>query len=291
MSKYEIIADSGSTKTDWVIVDENAKTVDKIRTIGFNPYFHSTEFIFNEIFSGFSKINIVLEDVENVNFYGAGCSSKAKNQTVEKALARMFSNAKIHVDHDLIAAARASLGNKDGIACIIGTGSNSCVWENGVVTKNIPSHGYIYGDEGSGSYLGIELVKLYLEDRLGEKLRLAFKKEFKLSKEQILNSTYKEKDPNVFLAHFASFYRPHLQNEFLKEIVYKGFDDFFQKRVIPYDNYKNYELGFIGSIAYFHKEILSEVAKKYGMSIANVNRCPIDALVEFHSLKLNMKMT
>jgi glucosamine kinase len=282
MSKYRIVADSGSTKTDWVIVDENSQFAEEIKTMGFNPYFQTSEFIFNEVLRAFKDSKVVADDVIEVNYYGAGCSSEEKNNTVASALQLLFRKAVVHINHDLVAAARSCLGREDGISCILGTGANSCVWEKGKVISNVPSHGYIFGDEGSGSYLGIELLKLYLSDNLSAELTKKFEREFKLSKDQILNTTYREKDPNVFLAHFASFYEPNLEHDFLREIVKKGFVNFFEVRVVPYENYKNYNLGFIGSIAYFYQDILREVAAEYGVTITNINRCPIDELVKYH---------
>jgi glucosamine kinase len=282
MSSYRIIADSGSTKTDWVLVDEDGGEVERLRTIGFNPYFHSSEFIFNEVKRSFDKSQVKVDDIVEVNFYGAGCSSKEKNQIVQEALVSFFLSAVIRVEHDLVAAARATLGNESGIAAIIGTGSNSGVWDNGDIIENVPSHGYIFGDEGSGSYLGIRLVKLFLEDKLDSDVLRDFTKQFKLTKSQILNASYKEKDPNVFLAHFATFYKPHIDYQPLKDIVERGFVEFFEKRVVVYKDYQKYKLGFVGSIAFYHREILSEVAARYGLEINRICRCPIEELVKYH---------
>lgn len=279
---YRIVADSGSTKTDWVVLDDDQKVVQKIKSIGFNPYFQTPEFIFTEVRRAFDEATFDKDAVAEVNFYGAGCSSEEKNETIRTPLKQLFSHADVNVNHDLVAAARACLGDANGIAGILGTGSNSCVWHDGKVIANVPSHGYIFGDEGSGSYLGIELAKLYLEDRLSPELRASFENEFKLTEEQIINTTYREKDPNVFLARFASFYEPHLHNESLRNIVKQGFKAFFEKRVVAYENYQNYELGFIGSIAFYYQEVLREVASEYGMNIRKISQCPIDELVNYH---------
>lgn len=290
MNKFKIIADSGSTKTDWVIVDEKGQTVDRVHSIGFNPYFHSSEFIYNEVLKAFDLIKISMDNIDEVFFYGSGCSSNEKKTLVHNALQLHFANAKIDVNHDLTGAALAALGNNNGIACIIGTGSNSCVWENRVIIDNIPSHGYIFGDEGSGSYLGIELLKLYLNDKIEGSLKTDFERTFKLSKDQILNTTYREKDPNVFLAHFASFYASKLNHDFLRAIVHKGFDDFFKVRILPYKNYQKYNLGFVGSIAFHYQDILKEVAQQYKMKIGKISKCPIDELVKHHSNIGSMKV-
>ena len=279
---YKIIADSGSTKTDWVIIDSNQEIVEKINSMGFNPYFHSSEFIFDEVSDSFSKLNIELDKVVEVHYYGSGCSSEEKNAVVNNGLKPIFKNARIFINHDMIAAARATLGNSDGIACILGTGANSCVWVNSKITANIPSHGYIFGDEGSGSYLGIELLKLYLGDNMSQQLKVSFENEFKLSKNQILDKTYQEKSPNVFLASFAKFYISNLHHEGLRNIVYQGFKNFFEVRVVPYPNFSDYNLGFVGSIAFYYEEILTEVANEYGMSINTITRSPIVELTEYH---------
>ncbi|MEN8929035.1 MAG: BadF/BadG/BcrA/BcrD ATPase family protein [Flavobacteriales bacterium] len=279
----KIIADSGSTKTDWVVIDENSNEVERIKTIGFNPYFQSTEVIFNEITLAFSRSNIDCDTVSEIHYYGAGCSSEKRKYIIENALRPAFIRATVNLNHDLIAAARATLGKSDGIACILGTGSNSCVWENEKEIINIASDGFIFGDEGSGSYLGIRLVKLYLNGKLSQELRLEFENEFSLTKDQILHKTYKEENPNKFLASFATFFHSRLHHPQLREIIFSGFDDFFTVRVLPYPNYKNYPLGFVGSIAFYYQKILVEIADKYGMSISKITKAPIDELVDFHS--------
>jgi len=280
---YKLIADSGSTKTDWIIINTKGEVVEQIHSIGFNPYFHSSEFISDEINKAFSKVSVDLFQIKEVFYYGAGCSSSIKKKIVNKALKINFTSANTEVQHDLIAAARATLGNRNGIACILGTGANSCVWEQGKEIHNIASHGYIFGDEGSGSYLGIRLLKLYLSDSLGEDLKQKFDSEYNISKEEILNKTYQQKNPNVFLASFAKFYFDNVNDKNLQNIIRKGFIDFFEVRVIPYSNYKNYELGFVGSIAFYYNEILTEVAEQYVIKIHKITKAPIDELVAFHS--------
>lgn len=287
---YKVIADSGSTKTDWVVIDDQSTVIKRIKTIGFNPYFQTSEVIFNEMHRVFLECRIDFSKVTDVHYYGAGCSSEEKNLIIKNALQPQFIKAQIHVNHDLIAAARSTLGDSTGIACILGTGANSCTWENGNEIKNIASHGYIFGDEGSGSYLGIELVKLYLSGSLHPDLHLLFEEQFKLTKDQILNTTYREKNPNVFLANFARFYHNKLDYPELRNIIVKGFNNFFEVRILPYKNYKKYPLGFVGSIAYFYRDILEEVAEKHGMEIKKITRCPIEELTQYHSEKETIKI-
>lgn len=280
-----VVADSGSTKTDWVIIDDAGNRIQSIRTVGFNPYFQTSDSIYQTLETAFSSFSNILNTVDEVFYYGAGCSSEDKNQIVEYALSKLFTNAEISVNHDMVAASRATLNNKPGIACILGTGANSCVWNGFDILDNIPSHGYIFGDEGSGSYLGIELVKVYLSGRMDPILKQSFDDEFKTSEDDILNRVYKGFSPNVYLASFASFYSKHPENKMLQSIIEHGFDLFFRMRVLKYDNYKSYKLGFVGSIAYHFRDILDRVANKYDMEIASIAKCPIDNLVAYHSTK------
>lgn len=286
MNRLLVIADSGSSKTDWVVIDQNGDHVSRIRTIGFNPYFQSTEMIFSEVERGFAHLGEKLSFVSAVHFYGAGCSSEEKNKIVEKAIQPIFRNADIHINHDLEAAAVATLGDENGIACIIGTGSNSCVWVSNEVIDNVPSHGYIFGDEASGSFLGKELVRRYLMGLLDDTLTSSFQEVFGLSKEQILNATYREPSPNVFLAKFAKFYSLHPNNPTLMSILEDGFNKFFEVRILPYANYASYKLGFVGSVAYYFQPVLKKVVEQHGMQIAKIIQCPIEELVAYHTKKI-----
>jgi len=285
MKNLKIIADSGSTKTDWVIVDEEGLELNRIRTIGFNPYFQTSDFIYNTLNKSFEEIKDFLPQISEVYFYGAGCSSNEKNLIVQIALEKIFLNADVSINHDMIAASRASLGDKPGIACILGTGANSCVWNGYEIIENIPSHGFIFGDEGSGSYLGIRVLKLYLSNKMDDVLKTSFENEFKTSVDEILNRTYKGQNPNVYLASFASFYGLHRNNHQLMEIVEQGFEEFLSVRVLPYKQHQSLGLGFVGSIAYHFRDILHKVAEKHSLKIESVAKCPIDNLVQYHLAK------
>ena len=286
---YQLIADSGSTKADWIILDKLGAVVDKIKTIGFNPYFQSADFIHNSLVKPFEKAKVPSSEITHVHYYGAGCSDENKNIIVKNGLRKLFNNADINIHHDLEASARATLGYDNGIACILGTGSNSCTWIDGKVDRNIPSHGYVFGDEGSGAYHGIKLLKLYLENKLSEDINREFYLKYKLTKEEILNQTYKGKDPNVFLSSFAKFLHDKTHNSQLRKIIEEGFHNFFKSRVLPYESYNTLELGFIGSIAFSYKDILTEVADNYGCKIKTIVKCPIDGLIDYHAASLTQK--
>ncbi len=279
------IADSGSTKTDWRFIDEAGNEVARGRTMGFNPYFHDAAFITENVRNGLKEVNLDYSQVTNVYFYGAGCSSEARNTKVADGLKALFKNAEIDIQHDLLGASRAALGKDAGIAGIIGTGSNSCLWDGFDIQENIPSHGYVLGDEGSGAYLGRELLKLYFNQELPPSLKQQFLKTYNPDIEAIIEKVYRQPDPNVYLASYAEFYGNNKDNVILSNIVEDGLKEFFYKRVVKYTDYQNQKLGFVGSIAYYFKDLLEKIAKIHGMTVTRVVQCPIDGLVAYHTEK------
>lgn len=281
-----VVADSGSTKTDWRFVDSDGKTVQSIKSMGFNPYFQDSETIQVELVKAFGDFISSLAKVKNVYYYGAGCSSDELCEIVKIALEKIFFNAEIIIKHDMIAASLATFGNQSGMACILGTGANSCIWDGQKIIDNVPSHGYILGDEGSGSYLGKELLKLYVNNQLDEELKKSFDETFKISSQQIVKNVYQSEKPNFFLASFAVFYSMHKDNVVLQEIIRKGFVSFFEVRIKWYKNYQSYDLGFVGSIAFIFQDILKEVASIYGLNVQVISKCPVDGLIEFHTEKV-----
>ena len=278
-----VVADSGSTKTDWRFIHGIDKEVESLKTRGFNPYFHTTNFIYNELEPQFRSSNIDISQVKEVYYYGAGCSSGDKQKIVQDALSKIFENAIINISHDLLGAARATLGPHKGIACILGTGSNSCLWDGEKIIDNIPSHGFIFGDEGSGSFLGKELIQLYLNNQLPDNLRRDLLNEFDISEEIVLRKVYREENPNVYLASFATFYTTHKDAELLNNIMKKGFKLFFERRVIPYIGATELQVNFVGSIAYYFLPLLKEVASTYGVEVGLVDKCPVNKLIQYHS--------
>ncbi len=287
-----VVVDSGSTKTDWKFIEEESgEVIYSRKTIGFNPYYHDSIFISEELKQSFSDIKLELNSVSKIYFYGAGCSSAKHCQRVESGLQIIFVNAVISVEHDLLGACRATLGNKPGIACIIGTGSNSCVWDGEQILSNIPSHGFIFGDEGSGARLGQELLKLYFNNELPESVTEDFLSKFHPIDSEILENVYRGTNPNVFLARYARFYSEHKDNVILNEVVYKALCEFYYKRVIKYDNHRQLKLGFVGSIAYHFQQHVKKIAAIHGMSVFKIEQCPIDGLVEFHTTPVLSKIT
>ncbi len=277
-----VVADSGSTKTDWRFVDENGKVVHEQRTMGFNPYFHIAEFISKKLDESFEEVESLVDQVTQVYFYGAGCSSFDLCDVIHRGLKQVFNGAVIKVEHDLLGACRALFGNEPGFACIIGTGSNSCAWDGNEIIYNKPSHGYILGDEGSGAHLGMQLLRMYFRGDMPESVRESFEETFSPDEAEIITNVYKRKNPNVYLASFAKFFSDHKEDVTLGGVVYKALYDFVQHRIVNYKDYKDYNVGFVGSIAFHFEDSLNRILSHHGKKVDRIVTNPVDELVRYH---------
>lgn len=275
-----LIADSGSTKTDWVLI-KDGKEEQRFKTVGFNPYFVDTEQVYKTLYKEFTE-RFDLNHVSKVYFYGAGCSSPVKKAVINNALQQLFPGTHTEVDHDLLAAARALLGNKKGIAGILGTGSNSCLYDGHDVAESLFSLGYMFGDEGSGAHLGKSYIALHLKKRVPQELQKAFTDICGYSDEDILTHIYKKPNPNRFLASFTVFLKKQIEHPFIAELVEKCFDDYFVEQVSKYTGYQELPFSYVGSVGYHFSAILEKSAKKHGIHIGRCLQSPIDGLIEFH---------
>lgn len=277
-----LIADSGSTKTDWVLLDQN-NIILQFQTIGFNPYFQSSEDIYTEIKN---KLIPVLHDqlhsIAQISYYGAGCSTPEKVQVVKQGLYLAFGNILSEVNHDLLAAARALCGKEKGIACILGTGSNSCLYDGKEVTENVPSVGYMFGDHGSGATIGRTFIQHYFDDKLPLHLKTAFENAG-FHREIILENVYKRPMPSRYLASIVTFLINYNNDSYVKELIKNCFVDFFEAQVSKYTGAKSLPVNSVGSIGYYYKELLVDAAKETGFSIGNIIKSPIDGLIKYHS--------
>ncbi len=276
-----LIADSGSTKADWILVDNTGKPVRDFKTTGFNPFFHDVNFVEFHL-RDCDELNGYSPEVEYVFFYGAGCSSDELNAIIKKGLKSVFINAKIHVDHDLVGAAYACYNGDPNIACIIGTGSNSCFFDGKKATEEVPALAYILGDEASGSYFGKHLIAQFLYKKLPADLAADFNRTYKLSKAQIFENVYNKPHANVYLASFMKFYSNHKEHPFIQETVYNGMYKFLETHVCCFDNHKNIPVNFVGSVAYHFDDILKKAANDLGISIRSIIKKPINGLVNYH---------
>jgi len=275
-----IIADSGSTKTDWKIIS-NTKEIATFNTIGFNPVLMNTGLIIKELAPVFADKSLN-QSIDKIYYYGAGCWNLDSCSVVLRALETFFPVAEIRVTNDLLGAARAVCGQEAGIACILGTGANSCLYDGIKIVDNIPALGFIMGDEGSGAYLGKRLLQSYFYRALPKEIEEKLLSKYDISKKLMLANVYHKKGGNTYLASFAKFIIAEKKHPFIRQLITDSFDIFIKNQLLKYEKVADYPIHFIGSIAYFLAEILGEVLKKNGLKLGKIIQQPIEGLVDFH---------
>jgi len=276
-----IIADGGSTKTNWCLLTQDGKKV-YFNTEGYNPYFSSIAYIVNSLHESLPT-DLEIDKITEVNYYGAGCSTEEKRNQVKEAMSAVFKNAAVYVGHDLLAAARALLGTNAGFAAILGTGTNTCLYDGKDIINNIDSGAYILGDEGSGCYIGKKLLADYLRGYMPEAVRQNFWDTYHLTPDDVNEEVYTKPLANRFCAGFSKFvYDNNVHIEYSRNLVKTSFEDFFRNLVTHYPDYKKYTFNCIGSVGYNFRNVLEEVATENGMVVGNIIRSPIDNLVKYH---------
>lgn len=273
-----LIADSGSTKVDWRAIKQNGEVV-SANTEGLNPVFVSKEFIVNVLKD--KLVPVIGEGVKEVCFYGAGVVSPEHIKTISDAVDEAFGGAVCYAASDLLAAARALCGHSEGIACIMGTGGNTCFYDGENIVDNVKAGGFILGDEGSGGNLGKRLVSDFIKGLLPKHIEAEFVKRYDLDYMKIVDRVYKQPMPNRFLASFCPFINEFRDDEHIKGIVMDCFRDFFERNISHY-NYKQYKVNLVGSVAYYFSDYLTEAAGRFGAEIGKILKSPIDGLVEYH---------
>lgn len=276
-----LIADSGSTKTDWRMIASTGE-ISQARTVGFNPYFQDTDSIATELAKSLKPA--VNEAITEVYYYGTGCGTESSCAIVRQAIQQVFSEATtVSVASDLLGAARALCGHEVGIACILGTGSNSCYYDGGQISYQIPNLGFWLGDEGSGGNLGKILVTNYLLKDLAPDLEAKFEKRFpNTTRDLVLENAYKKPFPNRYFASFSKFLFDNRSHPQAYRLVYDSFDLFFQKYICKYPDYKQLKIHFTGSVAFYYSDILRQVANDKGVTVKNIMETPIAGLTLYH---------
>lgn len=276
-----LIADSGSTKTDWCVV-EQGQIVQQIVTKGTNPFFQSAEEISHEITTALLP-QLKQNSFEVVHFYGAGCGFPDKIETMHRVLSQHLQGTKdIEVNTDMLAAARSLCGHQPGIACIMGTGSNSCFYDGERIVSNVSPLGFILGDEGSGAVLGRLLVGDILKNQLPQELKDKFLKQVRLTPAEILDRVYRQPFPNRFLASLSPFLAQNIEEPSIRALIHGSFRAFLQRNVMQYD-YQHHPVHFIGSVAFYYQELLHEAARELGIKTGILLRSPMEGLIRFHN--------
>lgn len=275
-----LIADSGSTKTEWVLVNQEGQEF--FKSDGLNPYFRTHGQLSEAIKNGV-KNSLKNTQVDEIFFYGSGSGNESRKAILQNAIRENFPGSEIHIESDMLGAAIACFGKKEGVACIMGTGSNSCVYDGEKIVKSIPSLGFVFGDEGSGGYFGKRILNAYYYKTMPEDLRNALEETSDMSLESVLHKIYEEPQANRFVASFSKILGDYRDHPFIKNMVRKGFEAFADKQLGYFEESKEKEIGFVGSIASVYQEILEDVLAERGMDLAIVVRKPLDRLVDFHT--------
>lgn len=284
-----LIADGGSTKTSWVLLDQTGEVL-QFETEGYHPFFVGSDYIRDSLEK---KLPEELKEkacsVERIFFYSAGGGySQETDSILVKGISGVFTSAQIIIETDLLAAARALLGDKEGFAAILGTGTNSCIYNGEEVTVNIESLGFLLGDEGSGSYIGKKLIGDYIREVMPDTIRDVFFQTYNLTGTDLLNKVYEHPLANRYCASFAKFAGDHLQEDsYYEHLIVSAFRDFFRNIVILYPNYRKYKFNCVGSIAYHFRELLERVVIEQGMLLGIIDKDPIKGLIAYHRKDLS----
>lgn len=274
-----LIADSGSTKCAWKAISRSGKMYD-ITTEGINPFFRTTESVYSELQS--VLLPYTVESVDHIFFYGSGIVNEEKAAIVRNALQRLFGEAKIELYSDVLAASRSIFGASSGIACILGTGSNACLYDGKQVTGGISPLGFILGDECSGAVLGRKLLGDFFKEVMPEDLRVKFENKYHISRDEALQRVYKTERPNHFLASFTPFLSEELSSDYCYQLIKSSMIEFFDRNVKKIPGYRSYPIGFVGSVAFHFGRIVKELCAENQMNCVSILQEPMEGLVKYH---------
>jgi N-acetylglucosamine kinase-like BadF-type ATPase len=274
-----LIADSGSTKCEWCLLQGGKKK--RVETQGISPYFLDVagigQVLNRELLPALKK-----SQVDQIYFYGTGCNNPDNRKIVKKAMQLAFPGAGIHVTHDLMGAALALCGSTKGVSCILGTGSNSCYFDGHKIVKNSPGLGFILGDEGSGAYLGKKVLQYYLYNTFDEELRYKFDARYATNSKEILESVYKHPLPNRYLASFALFLVENRGHYMIENIIEDGLNDFFFNHLCKYRESWKLPIHFVGGVAYGFRDVIRELCDSYEFELGRILQKPMEGLIKFH---------
>jgi glucosamine kinase len=273
-----LVADSGSSKTDWMGYD-NGETV-SFSTKGINPYFLNANDIY-KLLAKNKELVTIADSVKEIYFFGAGCSSPDKHEVVSNGLSLFFRNAFISADNDLVGSAIATCGESKGLSCVLGTGSNISYFDGRTLHPSKHGLGYVLGDEGSGSYFGRKLVTSYLYGLMPANLGTIFAKEYDITKESVITNIYQKPFPNIYLASISRFMADHREHPFIVGILRQGFQEFVDTNIKDYKEYKTLDCHFVGSVAHYYQDFLREVCEKNDVPVGTILQKPIQGIYQF----------
>ena len=276
----KLIADAGSTKIEWMVL-ENRKVVKRLITRGFNPNYAKIIDFINILYKELPKD---FPAVDAVYYYGSGCGNEAARAEMHQILKVRFEEAtEVVVTHDLMGACHALLGHEKGIACILGTGANSCVYDGETITERAVSLGYLVGDEGSGCYIGRKLVRAYFYNLMPLELKLEFEKVYQLNIKDFIDRVYHQPEASKYLAGFTEFAGEHQSHPFIQQLVKSCFKEFIDASVLRYKDCRDQRVCFVGSVAFYFQYLLHECLSAEGLTMGKVMRSPMEGLIQLYS--------
>ena len=276
-----LIIDAGSTKMGWILMD-GLEVKAHFVTKGFNPNYSPMQDLV-ETCHGASLPN---GNIHSIHYYGTGCGNEQNCKAIKEVFQAQFPDAVIHVTHDLMAACHALFGRERGIACILGTGSNSCFYDGENIIEKAVSLGYLVGDEGSGMHIGKEVLKAYFYGFMPKDLRMKFEETYHLEIKDFIDKVYHQPQPSRYLATFAKFAGEHQSNPFIKELVKGCFRAFIEAFILRYEDCKSLKVSFIGSVAFHFQDILRESLAYYGLTLGEIMQAPVEGLIKYYGGKV-----
>lgn len=278
---WQLIADSGSTKTTWGLIAAGQKKI--VRTQGISPYFFTKEQIRGLLEKELAPaLGIPAGDIGKIHYYGTGLGDPKNKRLLKGVLKSVFPESDIQVDHDLMGAARALCGHEKGVACILGTGANSCYFNGKSIVHNNPGLGFILGDEGSGAFLGKKVVQYYLYHTFDAELEDLFNKKYNTDKNAILDKVYRAPYPNRYLASFTHFLSENRGHFMIENIIEDGLNEFFFHHICKYAESWNYPVHFTGGVAWVFRDVLLGLCHVYELTAGKILKAPMEGLIEYH---------
>ena len=277
-----LVVDSGSTKTDWIAIDDKGSVLFSTQTLGLNPQVLSSSILKERIINNYDLFQN-RDEVSQLFFYGAGCGVESSSKRIEKIFKEIFCNAKLDIKEDTYAAVYSAFKKGDpSIVCILGTGSNCTYYNGNDIEQRIVSLGYVLMDEASGNFFGKQLIRSYYFNTMPKELALDFEKEYDLTPDTIKENLYRKENPNAYLATFSRFLIKNKENSLFQEIINNGLDRFINHQILQFDNAKDVPIHFIGSISFFLEDEIKSALSTKGLSMGRIVKRPIEELVKFH---------
>ena len=277
-----LIIDAGSTKMEWILLDGDV-VKQRFQTEGFNPNYAEKQCLENMVsFVETQCLASQKTEIQSIHYYGTGCGNEQNCLLIKEVFLHHFPNAETSVTHDLMAACHAVLGHEKGIACILGTGSNSCVYDGADIIEKAVSLGYMVGDEGSGMHIGREVVRAYFHGFMPKDLSQIFEAEYHLELKDFIQHLYHEDQPSKYLASFAKFAGENQSHPYIKGLVKGCFKAFIEAFILRYKDGKSLKISFIGSVAFHFQDLLKESLMEYGLSLGEIMQTPAEGLIRYY---------